>query len=129
MEHGDRAAEHADELHVVLDHDDGVALRFSSRISATSALGLGTGHAGGRLVEEDQPRARCAITMAELDQLALAVRELADLAPGDACERRPAEHLGHGRLAPPRGRATRRAASHRFSRTRQAVRSPTAPGS
>ena len=57
VEHGDRLGDHADELHVVLDHDQrAAAVDLADQLA--SALDLLVGHAGRRLVEQDQVRAR-----------------------------------------------------------------------
>ena len=81
MEHGDGAGDAADELHVVLDHDQGVALvEFGDQVD--QPVDLLVGHAGGRLVEQDQVGLG-RDHHGELDELALAVRQLADDAMGD----------------------------------------------
>ena len=80
-------------------------------------LGLGAGHAGRRLVEQQQPRP-LREHEADLDQLALAVRELADQAARDRA--RASICCITSSTAPRRRRGqpcTRRADSHRFSST------------
>ena len=115
MHHRDLAAEHAHELHVVVDDDDG-RLLVDLVDDAHELVGLGAGDAGGRLVEQQQPRP-LREHEADLDELALAVRELADQAARDraratsaASPRRPSPRVA-SRLP------TRRADSHRFSST------------
>ena len=79
--HRDPAAEHAHELHVVVDDDDG-RLAIDLVDDAHELVGLGAGDAGGGLVEEQQP-GPLGEDEADLDQLALPVRELADEAARD----------------------------------------------
>ena len=90
VQDGDGAGDHADELHVVLDHDQGVPVAKLVD-EGGGAAGLLRRHAGGGLVEEDE------VGLGrhhhrKLDQLAGAVGEPPDLLPGHVGEPQPIEH-------------------------------------
>src|SRR5437868_15297981 len=53
VQHGDARAEAAHEGHVMLDDDDGVLAR-QSEDEGGGLLGLAVGHAGDRLVEQEE---------------------------------------------------------------------------
>ena len=83
MQHGDLAAELLDEAHVVLDHHQRVLARQRQE-QLGGALGFLVGHAGHRLVEQQQLGVLHQ-QHADLQPLLLAVREQAGRALGFAC--------------------------------------------
>ena len=93
MQHGDPAGAGAHEVHVVLDHDHRVLARSDSRSSSAVCSGLGVGHAGDRLVDQQQLRLLHQ-QHADLEPLLLAVAT-ARRPAGSRCavERDGAEHL------------------------------------
>ena len=54
MQHGDAAGQRADEIHVMFDHDDGMIARKVAQ-QLGGAHGLGIGHAGGGLIDQQKP--------------------------------------------------------------------------
>ncbi len=92
MQHGDARVEAAHELHVVLDDDHGARPRERQH-QRRRRLGLAIGHAGDRLVEQEQPLVLDQ-QHADLQPLLLAVAQGAGDAALASGEADGADHLG-----------------------------------
>ena len=128
LEAVDPAADRQDQREVVLDHDQrGVELLLHPQDQRTERLGLALGHAGGRLVEADDPW-RDREHGGELDDAPGPGRELGDVAVGVATEAEEVDELsGLGVLRALRpDRRQPRAASPRTT-SRRAPRARAAP--
>ena len=103
IEHGDVVGDRLDQLHVVLDDQDGQAVAFQAAQQLAQFLLLGRVQPGGRLVEQQQV-GRPGQRAGDLDVALMAVGERADRQPGLAAQADEIERRQRA-LPPPRRRS------------------------